>query len=50
MANRTALIQIRVSEAEKQQIEAAAEHVGLPVSAWLRMLALAASRSQGSTS
>jgi antitoxin component of RelBE/YafQ-DinJ toxin-antitoxin module len=44
MADRTILIQIRVSEAEKRQIEAAAKDAGLPVSTWLRMLALAAKR------
>jgi antitoxin component of RelBE/YafQ-DinJ toxin-antitoxin module len=45
MTDRTSLIQIRVSAAEKRRLEAAAKQAGLPVSTWLRMLALAAARN-----
>jgi uncharacterized protein (DUF1778 family) len=46
MMPRTFLIQIRVSAEEKELIEAAAKKAGLPVSAWMRMLALAAQQGQ----
>ena len=40
-------IRVRVSGPERAEIEVAAQHAGLQVSAWLRMVALKAARSGG---
>ena len=43
-ANKETRLQVRVTEAEKAKLQAAADATGLTLSGWLRMIALEAAK------
>jgi hypothetical protein len=47
MAKRTELVQLALHESEKAELQKMAASLGLPVSVWIRSLALTAARIKG---